>query len=122
MNIELTKSDCAHRLMQDEYAGWSWEGAMALAEYYEELEADMGESISFDPVSIRCDWNEEALQDIKENYSYSFDGSGYTDFILWLQDKTCVIDLDNGNFLYMSFQSTIKGTQQVVFGGVSLIE
>ena len=103
MKIELTTSDCAHRLMQDEYVGWTWEAATALVEYYEELEDGMGEYIEFDPVAIRCDWNEGTLQDIKENYSYSFDDSGYTDFILWLQDRTTIIELDNGNFLYMPF-------------------
>jgi hypothetical protein len=45
--------------------GFSYEGSKALFEYYEDFEED----IPFDPVAIRCDFNEyENLQAIKEDY------------------------------------------------------
>jgi hypothetical protein len=53
--------------MDDEYAAWSYRGAVALVEYLEELEVDhvhparqlsrCGEVV-FNPIDIRCEWEE----------------------------------------------------------------
>jgi len=49
--------------------GFSYDGATALFEYFEAYEEDTGEQMEFDPVAIRCDFNEyENLQAIKEDY------------------------------------------------------
>jgi hypothetical protein len=45
--------------------GFSYEGATALFEYYEDFEED----IPFDPVAIRCEFDEyESLEDVKKSY------------------------------------------------------
>ena len=55
--------------MQDDNANWSRAGAFALAEYFEQLEDDLGESIEFDRVAIRCDFSQyESLQDWAHDY------------------------------------------------------
>lgn len=58
MKKTLTTHDIANELHNDESAGWSWSGALALAEYLEELEAGSGEETEFDLVAIRCEFSE----------------------------------------------------------------
>ena len=60
MKETLTTHQIAYRLKSDENAGWSYRGALALAEYLEELEQDTGEEMEFDKVAIRCDFSEYA--------------------------------------------------------------
>jgi len=64
----LTTSEAADRLMSDQYAKWSYEGAHAMIEYLERLEDDLGEPIEFDRVAIRCEYSEysSALEAAKE--------------------------------------------------------
>ena len=65
----MTQYDIANELMQDDNANWSRAGAFALAEYFEQLEDDLGESIEFDRVAIRCDFSQyESLQDWAHDY------------------------------------------------------
>ena len=65
----MTTSEIAHKLFQDENANWSYNGAYALANYLQELEDDLGESIEFDRVAIRCDFSQyESLQDWAHDY------------------------------------------------------
>lgn len=65
----LSTLEIADRLFRDEYAGWTYAGARALAEYLEQLEEDLGEEMEFDRVAIRCDYSEHAsLQDWAEGY------------------------------------------------------
>lgn len=69
MKITLDTCEVADKLMQDPYAGWSWAGAKAIAEYLEELEADMGEEMEFDACAIRCDFSEwESLSVWADDY------------------------------------------------------
>lgn len=58
MKTTLDTHEIATRLSNDEFANFSWDGAKALAEYLEELEADTGEEIEFDACGIRCDFSE----------------------------------------------------------------
>ena len=58
MKITLSTSQVADRLLNDDNANWSWEGAQALAEFLEDQENDLGEELEFDVVAIRCDFHE----------------------------------------------------------------
>jgi hypothetical protein len=58
MKQTLSVYEAASQLHDDRDGGWSWDGALALATYLEELEEDMGEEIEFDRVAIRCDFSE----------------------------------------------------------------
>ena len=65
--------------------GFSYEGATALFEYYENFEED----IPFDPVSIRCDFNEyESFEELKKDYQ----GIETLD---QLRDHTIVVEVPN---------------------------
>ena len=69
MKETLTTNEIADRLFRDENAGFSYNGAKALAEYLEQLEEDTGEEMEFDRVAIRCDYSEHAsLQDWAADY------------------------------------------------------
>jgi len=56
MKLELTTYDIADRLLADDNANWSRAGALALAEWLEEMEESTGESMELDVVAIRCDF------------------------------------------------------------------
>ena len=48
--------------------GFSYEGTIALFDYLEELENDTETKIEFDPVSLRCEYDEyENLKEVQEN-------------------------------------------------------
>jgi hypothetical protein len=72
---------------------FSYEGTKALFEYFEQYEQDTGEQMEFDPVAIRCDFDEyENLKEIKENYQ---DIETLED----LQNHTTVIEIPNSDRL-----------------------
>lgn len=56
----LTTHQTADILRRDGNAGWSWAGALALAEHLEQIEAETGEPMELDPVAVRCDFSEFA--------------------------------------------------------------
>jgi len=58
--MTISTNHAAHLLASDEYAGFSYSGAVALAEYLEDLERDYGaaEEIEFDTVALRCEFSE----------------------------------------------------------------
>jgi len=60
MKKTLTNYEIAHELLQDNNAAWSRSGALALAEYLEQYEQDIGEELELDVVAIRCDFTEYA--------------------------------------------------------------
>lgn len=63
MKTTLTTYDIAQALLSDEFGGWSYDGAKAMAEYLEELEQDCGMEMELDVVGIRCDFTEyDSLQ------------------------------------------------------------
>ena len=88
--------DC---LLQDDNASWVYEEAEALVEYYEQLEEDIGESIEFDTVAIRCEWNSSTLEDVRNDYNVDID----IDVIDYLYGNTQVIKLDDDNVLFIAF-------------------
>ena len=54
--IELSTRELADMLLADDYANWSYEGAMALSEQLEDLHTDI--DLEFDVEAIRCAFNE----------------------------------------------------------------
>ena len=69
MKTTLSTSQAASLLTADNNNGFTYSGAYALCEYLEELEADCGKEIEFDPVALRCDYTEYAsLADFRNEY------------------------------------------------------
>ena len=60
MKRTLNTNEMVQELMQDDNANWTYEGATAMIEYFEALEADtwMSEEIEFNVVDIRCEFSE----------------------------------------------------------------
>jgi hypothetical protein len=58
MIVTLSTYDIADRLLRDSNACWTRPGALALAQYLQEMEDSTGETMEFDVVAIRCDWSE----------------------------------------------------------------
>lgn len=99
----LSTGEATMLLMADEYAHWSWNGATALVEYFEELEDSTNTKIDFDIVAMRCDFSE---------YDSVLECAKYYDFIppddeddedeieaaalKYLEDRTTVIQFEGG--------------------------
>ena len=64
MKIDLAHMTAVDLLRQDEYAAWSYKGAVALVEYLENLENEIGEEITFNCIDFRCEFSEyHSVQD-----------------------------------------------------------
>lgn len=98
MKTTLSTEQAINTLLQDQYAGWTYDEAEALVNYYEQLEEDIGEEIEFDPVAIRCGWSSETKEEICENY-----GIDPLDLIWQLGDNTFYIELPSGRILYINW-------------------
>ena len=99
MKTTLSVYEIADLLKRDENAGWSYNGAQALAEV---LNDSMPEDEEFDRVAIRCDFSEytSALEaaaacdyeaEEREDEDQSEESA-----LEWLQGKTLVIEFAGG--------------------------
>ena len=92
MKDTITEYQFVDTMAQKQH-GFSYEGAKALFEYFEQYEQDIGEEMEFDPIAIRCDFDEyESLEDIKKSYQ---DIETLED----LQNNTTVIEIPNSDRL-----------------------
>lgn len=100
----LSTHEIAHALRKDDNARWSYDGALALAEWLEQYAEDTGEPIELDIVALRCEFSEwESAIDISINYAdspqrddpdYDDDDEHHKAVIDWLNENTIVV-LDN---------------------------
>ena len=60
MITTLNTCEIANLLLRDDYASWSYAGALAMAEHLEQIEEDAGFAMEFDRVAIRSDFAEHA--------------------------------------------------------------
>ena len=108
MKETLSTNQVADALRADQYAGWSYEGARALAEYLEEYEEGTGEEMEFDRVALRCDFSEYgSASEAAGEYGWTPEPSEEEDedtrseedeasALKFLQDKTTVIEFGGG--------------------------
>ena len=69
MKKTLSTRDIAEALRRDSNAAWTYNGAVALAEYLEQFESNSGQEMELNVVAIRCDFSEYAsLKDWAESY------------------------------------------------------
>ena len=95
MHTTLSTSEIAGALIKDEFANWSQNGALALAEYLEEYEESTGEELALDPVAIRCEFSEyESAIEAAAQYTSEFTTAEAA--LEYLQDHTSVITYDGG--------------------------
>tara|TARA_R110000764_G_scaffold118988_1_gene206516 strand:- start:233 stop:529 length:297 start_codon:yes stop_codon:yes gene_type:complete len=93
MKQTIRENEFVHAIVSDAYNDISYDGAIALFEYLEELEDSTGEEIEFDSVAIRCEWAEynnlEAVLSDYDNIKTLED----------LQDNTTVILIEDSDRL-----------------------
>ena len=95
MKTILSTNEVINELRRDEYAGWSYEGAKAIAQYLKEYEESTGEELQFDPVAIRCEFTEyENAIEAAAQYASEFTAEAAA--LEYLQDHTTVIEFDGG--------------------------
>jgi hypothetical protein len=87
---------------------FSREGFKLLFDYLEEYEESTGESIELDPIAICCDYVEDTIESIIQNYSIdvsSIDEYDREEIVLaWLQGRTTVVgDTGYNCIIYANF-------------------
>lgn len=70
-------------------------GRRKLAEYFEQLEEDLGQDIEVDVIAICCDYSEIEIKDIKRETG--------CENLEDLQDNTTVIKVDDETIIYQNF-------------------
>ena len=76
--------------------GFSYEGTKPLFEHFERSEEDCDTELEFDPISIRCNFNEyENLKEVIENYPN-------IETLEQLEFNTTVIEIPNSDRLIIS--------------------
>jgi len=85
-------------LKSDTYKNnFSYDGLRSLYDYLEDYEEQSGEALEFDPIAICCDYSEfDSLEEIQSQYP---DIKSLDD----LEDKTSVINCDNGHLIIFNF-------------------
>ena len=102
MKETLTTNEIARKLREDENAGWSYAGALALAEYLEEVDREGEQEMEFDRVAIRCEFSEYAnATEAAGNYDFEPDedadeGETEAAALKYLNDRTMVIEFGGG--------------------------
>ena len=79
----------------DRYDSFSYEGYAVLFDYLEELEESCGEEWELDVIAICCDWTEEPLQDILDNYN--------VETLEELEEQTTVLHVQGDMYIYQAF-------------------
>lgn len=74
--------------------GFSLDGAEALFHFLEACNLDTPHGMRFDPVAIRCEWSEDSLPNILEQYDY-------INTLKELCEHTTVIVVDEEKDLYL---------------------
>jgi len=79
----------------DRYDSFSYEGYEVLFDYLEELEESCGEEWELDVITMCCDWSEEPLQDILDNYNL--------ETLEELEEQTTVLHVQGDMYIYQAF-------------------
>jgi hypothetical protein len=105
MKETLNTSEIADRLLRDENAAWSYDGARALAEHLQGWEDGTGEEMEFDRVAIRCDFSEyEGLRQWAEEY---FGGISQWESALRIEPDTLPDECDDRIREYINDRGTL---------------
>lgn len=77
--------------MTKEGFGFSYNGAVALFDYFEQYEEECETSIEFDPIAFRCEYTEyESVEEVEANYLKDFET------VEDIQEYTQVIEFKGG--------------------------
>jgi hypothetical protein len=99
INVYQFRDEFAHANRSDNF---SYEGLAALFDYLEDLEDSIGEEMELDVIALCCDFSEYTdLNDVVSCYDIQLDDDSDEDeraqqVIEWLQERTTVIEFDDG--------------------------
>lgn len=78
---------------------FSYEGMGLLFDYLEQLEDSIGEEIDLDVIALCCEYSEETLSDVAQNYDIDLEGLEAEErieaIVNYLNDRTSVVGLVN---------------------------
>ena len=101
----VTQTEFVDRFVKiDREDNFSYWGRIALFEYFEQLEEDLGEQIEFDPIAICCEYTEyESLDELNEVYGKEFEDldevSDYTQVIPIRKVNNITWEYEDGGFI-----------------------
>lgn len=106
MYTQVTQSDFidAFRTM-NRMDNFSYDGLVALYEWFEQYEEDTGERIELDVIAICCDFSEMRYNELRSEYYNEVDYGDITEeeMLTNLLDNTIVIYSDDDKVLFQSF-------------------
>ena len=77
---------------------FSYDGLCALFDYLEDYEDSMGEELELDVIALCCDFSEyDSAREASEAYGETFEEGEAREALEWLQDRTTVITIDEGD-------------------------
>lgn len=74
---------------------FTYEGLEVLFNWLEELGEDTGEEVELDVIALCCEFTEDSIENVLDNYSL--------DNVEELYDNTIVIEVDSDNIIYMNY-------------------
>ena len=93
--IELTESQMIHDLMGDENAGWTYNQAEAIADFFMEMYGEDG-NFEWDPVGIRCEFSGyNSIEEAEKDYDLDSDDK--------LENNTLVLFCMDGEVVVQDF-------------------
>lgn len=107
--VTLDRGEFVARLIADENASWSAEGAEVLFNYLEEMADIMGEPYEFDLVGLRCEYSEGTVDEIIDYYDIDVsdaedDEDEKTDLVRdYLERNTSIAGETSDGFVYAVF-------------------
>ena len=107
--MTMSKADFVERLVADKNASWSAEGAEVLFDYLDEMGDDICASIEFDLVGLRCDYSEDTVDDLIDQYDIDVsdaedDEDEKTDLVRdYLERNTAIVGETSDGFVYAVF-------------------
>ena len=107
--VTLYRGEFVAHLTADKHASWSVEGAEALFEYLNEVSDELVESIEFDLVGLRCEYNEDTVDEIIDYHSLDVsdaedDEDEKTDLVRdFLESHTTIVGETSNGFVYAVF-------------------
>ena len=79
---------------------FSWEGLRALFDYLEQYEEDCDQEIELDIIALCCEYTEDSIQNIADNYGIEGDRE---EILETLMDNTQVIEVDEDNIIIRDY-------------------
>ena len=109
----MSAADITRELLADEYAGWNYEQAAALAKYLIEYAESTGEPLKFDRVAVRCDFAAyDSALDAAQEYDLPFEcrlpfageaAAGEAAAREYLEANTTLIQCADGSIVIQQF-------------------